>query len=227
LQPWFFEWKFGLEDWNSLYVEMAPDDLHSVYGGVLGSHLLHILDEIGRLLPIGVTAFNQVMDVRLHRCYTHHKPGDMWLPSSPNFFSSRYPTPNYEWKAILQVLPMLVAGLFKVGGRDVLVEWAVALADWVEATFYPPDGVHSDSTLSRSDELLFDFELKSDAIGGLQSSRWNIRKFHELAIFSSRVRMFGSHKWYSTERGERQHHWVKIWWDSMNGRDIEKGLFKQ
>jgi hypothetical protein len=119
----------------------------------------------------GPTAFNQVMDVRLHRCYTHHKPGDMRLPSSPNFFSSRYPTPNYEWKAILQVLPMLVAGLFKVGGRDVLVEWAVALADWVEATFYPPDGVHSDSTLSRSDELLFDFELKSDAIGGLQSSR--------------------------------------------------------
>jgi hypothetical protein len=193
---------------------------------VLGSHLPGILDEIGKMLPIGVTAFNQVMDVRLHRCYTHHKPGNLRLPFSPNFFSTRYPTPNYEWKAILQVLPILVAGLFKVGGQDVLVEWAVALADWVEATFYLPNGVLSDSTLARSDELLFDFELKSDAIGELQSSRWNIRKFHELALFSSCVRMFGSRKWYSTERGERQHHWVKIWWDSMNERDIEKGLFK-
>jgi hypothetical protein len=122
---------------------------------------------------------------------------------------------------------MMVAGLFKVEGRDVLVEWAVALADWVEATLYPPDGVHNDSTLSRSDKLLFNFELKSDAIAGLQASRWNIRKFHELALFSSRVRMFGSHRWYSTEREERNHHWVKIWWDSMNGRDIKKGLFRQ
>jgi hypothetical protein len=227
LQPWFFEWKFGLEDWNSPYLKMAPNDLHSVYGGVLGSHLPNILDSVGSLLPIRVRKFNEVLDLRLHRCYTHHKPGDMRLPSSPTFFSTRYPTPNYEWKAILQVLSMMVAGLFKVGRRDVLVEWAVALADWVEATFYPPDGVHNDSTLSRSDELLFNFELKSDAIAGLQASRRNIRKFHELALFSSRVRMFGLHRWYSTARGERNHHWVKIWWDSMNGRDIEKGLFRQ
>jgi hypothetical protein len=101
------------------------------------------------------------------------------------------------------------------------------LADWVEATFCPPNGVHNDSTLSSLDELLFNFDLKSDAIAGLQASRWNIRKFHELALFLSRVRMFGSHMWYSTERGERNHHWVKSWWDSMNGRDIEKGLFRQ
>ena len=51
------------------------------------------------------------------------------------------------------------------------MEWAVALADWVEATFYRLDGVHNDSTLSRSNELLFNFELKSDAIAGLQASR--------------------------------------------------------
>jgi hypothetical protein len=184
LQPWFFEWKFGLEDWNSPYLKMAPDDLHSVYGGVLGFHLPNILDSVGSLLSIGVRKSNEVLDVRLHRCYTHHKPGDMRLPSSPTFFSTRYPTPNYEWKTNLQVLPMMVAGLFKVGGRDVLVEWAVALADWVEASFYPSDGVHNDSTLSRSDELLFNFELKCDAmIDGLQASRWNIRKFHELALF--------------------------------------------
>jgi hypothetical protein len=203
---------------------MAPDDLHSVSGGVLSSHLSNILDSVGSLLPIGVRKFNEVLDVRLRRCYTHHKPGDMRLSSSPTFFSTRYCTPNYEWKAILQVLPMMVAGLFKGDGQDVLVEWAVALADWKEAaTFYPPDGVHNDSTLSRLDELLFNLKLKSDAIAGLQASRWNIRKFHELALFSSRVRMFGSHRWYSTERGKRNHHW----WDSMNGRDIEKGLFRQ
>jgi hypothetical protein len=99
---------------------MAPDDLHSVYGGVLGSHLPNILDSIGRLLPIGVRKFNEVLDVRLHRCYTHHKAGDMRLPSSSTFFSIWYPTPNYEWKAILQVLPMMVAGLFKVGGETSL-----------------------------------------------------------------------------------------------------------
>jgi hypothetical protein len=107
------------------------------------------------------------------------------------------------------------------------VKWVVALADWVEATFYPPNGFHNDSTLFKLDKLLFNFELKSDPNAGLQASRWNIRKFHELALFSSRVRMFVAHMWYSTRRRERNHHWVKIWWDSMNGRDIEKGLFRQ
>jgi hypothetical protein len=75
---------------------MAPDDLHSVYGGVLGSHLPNILDSVGSLLPIGVRKFNEVLDVRVHRCYIHHKPGNMRLSSSPTFFSTRYPTPNYE-----------------------------------------------------------------------------------------------------------------------------------
>jgi hypothetical protein len=50
------------------------------------------------------------------------------------------------------------------------VEWAVALADWVEATFYPLDGVHNDSTLSKWDELLSNYELKSNAVAGLQAS---------------------------------------------------------
>jgi hypothetical protein len=143
---------------------MALDDLHSVYGVVLGPHLSNNLDSVGSLLPIGMRKLNEVLDARLHRCYTHHKPGNMRLPSSPTFFSTRYPTPNYEWKAILQVLPMMVTGLFQVEERDVLVEWAVALADWVEATFYPPNGVHNDSTLTRSDERLFNFELKSNAV---------------------------------------------------------------
>jgi hypothetical protein len=71
---------------------MAPNNLHSVYGGVLGSHLPNILDLVGSLLSVGVRKFDEVLDVRLHRCYTHHKPGNIRLPSSPTFFFNRYAT---------------------------------------------------------------------------------------------------------------------------------------
>jgi hypothetical protein len=93
LQPWFFEWKFGLEDWNSPYLKMAPDDLHSVYGGVLGSHLSNILDLVGSVFPVGVRKFNEVLNVRLLWRYIHHKPGNMLLPSSPTFFKLFHPVP--------------------------------------------------------------------------------------------------------------------------------------
>ena len=227
LQPWFFGWKYGDQDWNSPYLKMAPDDLHSVYGGVLGAHLPQVVRNLGELLPMGVTKLLETLDSRLHRIYTHHKPGHLRLPASTTFFTNRYATPNYEWKAVLQVLPALVAGIFRSGNRDVLVEWAVALCDWTEAQFYPEDDAHTDASLARADELLLAFETKCVAIAGLQTRRWNFRKFHELALFSRNVKILGSHRWYSTERGERQHHWVKIWWEMMNGRDVERGLHRQ
>jgi hypothetical protein len=102
---------------------MAPDDLHSIFGGLLGSHFPNIICEVGRLLPMGETAFKQLMDVRLHRCYTFYRPCGMRLPAKNNFFTSPYSVPSYKWKAILQVLPFMVAGLSKVGGRDDLAEW--------------------------------------------------------------------------------------------------------
>lgn len=102
MQPWFFDWKFGDRDWNSPYLKMVPDDLHTVYGGVLGSHLLNIMDNIGAIHPDRKKKFLSFMDVRIHQIYLKHNP-DLRLPASKTFFSERIPVPCYEWKAVMQV----------------------------------------------------------------------------------------------------------------------------
>jgi hypothetical protein len=62
-------------------------------------------------------------------------PCGLRLPSKKNFFFEPCNTPSYEWKAILQVLPLMVVGVCRIGGRDALTEWAVALADRVQHNF--------------------------------------------------------------------------------------------
>jgi hypothetical protein len=197
---------------NQCYGKMAPDDLHSIFGGLLGSHFPNIICEVSRLLPMGETAFKQLMDVRLHRCYTFYRPCGMRLPTKKNFFTSSYSVPSYEWKAILQVLPVMVAGLCKVGGRDVLAEWAVAFADWVFGTLWTPDGAHNKDTLKELDMQLFVLKQKCKQIAGLQKSAWNFQNFHAASKFSAFIQKYAAAKWGSTERGEHKHHWVKIWW---------------
>ena len=76
--------------------KMATEDLHSVYGGVLGAHLPQIVRNVGELVPMGVTKLLEPLDCRLHRIYTHHKPGLLRLPAFTTFFTNRYATPNYE-----------------------------------------------------------------------------------------------------------------------------------
>lgn len=39
---------------------MAPDDLHTVFGGVLGKHFINILTEVGKQLDMGKDKFLQV-----------------------------------------------------------------------------------------------------------------------------------------------------------------------
>jgi hypothetical protein len=39
---------------------MAPDDLHTVFGGVLGKHFINVLTEVGRQLDMGMDKFLQV-----------------------------------------------------------------------------------------------------------------------------------------------------------------------
>ena len=124
-----------------------------------------------------------------------------------------------------QVLPLLVAGLFTSNRRDVLVEWAVAFVEWVQATFWVEKGIHNESTLTESDRLLLVFDEKCTAISALQARAWNFRKYHDLAKFSATVRRLGATRWTSTERGEHEHHWVKIWWASMNGKNVDEALF--
>jgi hypothetical protein len=226
VQPWFFEWNYHWKPWNQCYSKMAPDDLHSIFGGLLGSHFPNIICKVGRLLPMGETAFKQLMDVRLHRCYTFYRPCGMRLPAKKNFFTSPYSVPSYEWKAILQVLPDMVAGLCKVGGRDVLAEWAVAFADWMFGMLWTPDGAHDEDTLKELDRLLFVFEQKCKQIAGLQKSAWNFRKFHAAFELSAFIRKYGAAKWGSTGRGEHKHHWVKIWWRETNGRNIDGALLQ-
>lgn len=102
MQPWFFKWKYGDKSWNDPYLKMVPDDLHTVYGGVLGSHFLNILDAIAEIHPLGKAAFLALMNVRLHQIYLYYNPG-LRLPASKEFFTERYSVPNYEWKAVMQV----------------------------------------------------------------------------------------------------------------------------
>jgi hypothetical protein len=96
----------------------------------------------------GLVEVPRDLDERLHRIYKSWRPYGFRIPASPTFFSHPYSTPNYEWKAILQVLPFIGQGLCTVSGRDVLVEWAVAFGDWVFATIWPEE--HDDVTLERS-----------------------------------------------------------------------------
>ncbi|GAQ92528.1 hypothetical protein KFL_010410010, partial [Klebsormidium nitens] len=131
--PWFFKWKYGKLAWNAPYLKMVPDDLHTVYGGVLGSHFLNILEAVANIHPLGKAAFLALMNVRLHQIYLLYNPG-LRLPASKEFFTERYSVPNYEWKAVMQVLPILVSGLFRTqNGVDTLVEWAVAFVEWLRA----------------------------------------------------------------------------------------------
>lgn len=116
--------------------------------------------------------------------------------------------------------------MFTHGGRDVLAEWGVALADWVSATFWTENGIHDDDTLAKSDRLLLIFDAKCEAIAGLQNTAWNFRKYHDLSKFTATIRALGAVRWTSTERGERKHHWVKLWWAGMNGRNIENALYE-
>jgi hypothetical protein len=99
----------------------------------------------------------QLMDIRLHEIYLYYSPCGLRLPAKPNFFSEPCNTPAYEWKAILQVLPLMVVGICRIGGRDALTEWAEALADWVQHTFWTTDGAHDEATLAVSDEKLTTF----------------------------------------------------------------------
>jgi hypothetical protein len=39
---------------------MAPDDLHTVFGGVMGKHFINVLIEVGKQLNMGETKFLQV-----------------------------------------------------------------------------------------------------------------------------------------------------------------------
>jgi hypothetical protein len=46
--------------WNNIYRKMAPDDLHTVFCGVLGKHFINILTEVGNQLNMGKDKFLQV-----------------------------------------------------------------------------------------------------------------------------------------------------------------------
>jgi hypothetical protein len=226
VQPWFWHWNYADEAFNNVYRKMAPDDLHTLYGGVLGKHFINVLKEAGAALPMGKVAFMTLMDGRLHDVYNFYRPSGLRLPSKKNFFTEPCNTPAYEWKAILQVLPLMVVGLCRIGGRDALAEWAVAMAEWVHYTFWTPEGAQDDNTLAmaKSNELLYVFEKKCDAIAGLQASNWNFRKMHETSKFTDFIKRLGAARWYSTEKGERRHQPVKKWWKEMNGKNIEKSL---
>ncbi|GAQ92408.1 hypothetical protein KFL_010090040 [Klebsormidium nitens] len=127
-EPWFWEWNYSDRFWNNVYSKMAPDDLHTIFGGILGHHFIGILGAVGRALPMGEPAFMSFMDVRLHQVYLKYRPSGLRLPSKKDFFTKPCNTPAYEWKAILQVLPLMVVGICKIRSKDVLADWNNTLA---------------------------------------------------------------------------------------------------
>lgn len=135
-------------------------------------------------------------------------------------------TRNIISHKIKSITRIIICVYCRIRGRDVLAEWAVAFCEWVQATLWTWEGEHDDETLERSDELLAVFEEKCDALAGFQKSHWCFRKMHETSKFTDFIRRFGSPRWFSTERGERRHHWVKKWWKETNGKDVSKSLHK-
>lgn len=111
VQPWFWEWNYADQPWNNVYRKMAPDDLHTVFGGLLGHHFTAVLEAVGDMMDIGRAKFLDLMDTRLHQTYLYYRPSGLRLPSKKDFFSHPCNTPAYEWKAILQVLPLMVVGI--------------------------------------------------------------------------------------------------------------------
>lgn len=106
LQPWFFGWKYGDQDWNSPYLKMAPDDLHSVYGGVCGAHLPQILRNLGELLPMGVTKLLELLDSRLHRIYTHHTLDTCVFLPPQSFSPTATPPPTTSGRQFSRSSPL-------------------------------------------------------------------------------------------------------------------------
>jgi hypothetical protein len=96
VQPWFWHWKYADDVFNNIYWKMAPDDLHTVYGGILGKHFINVLKEVGVALPMGQVAFMIPMDGRLHDVYNFYSPSGLRLPSKKNFFTEPCNIPAYE-----------------------------------------------------------------------------------------------------------------------------------
>jgi hypothetical protein len=76
VQPWFWHWNYANKAFNNVYRKMAPDDLHTVYGGKLGKHFINVLKEVGAGLPMGQVAFMTLMDGRLHDVYKFYRPSE-------------------------------------------------------------------------------------------------------------------------------------------------------
>jgi hypothetical protein len=124
----------------------------------------------------------QLMDIRLYEIYLYYSPCGLRHPAKKNFFFEPCNTPAYEWKAILQVLPLMVVGICRKEGRDALTEWAGALAGWVQHTFWTRNGAHDEVTLTVFDKKLFVFEKKCKPLSGLQASNWRFRKMYEFQV---------------------------------------------
>jgi hypothetical protein len=78
--------------------------------------------------------------------------------------------------------------------------------------------------LERSDEKLWVLEQKCAAIMKKADKDWCFRNMHELVLFVPHIRRSGLVRWFSTDRGERQHMYVKYWWRLTNGKDVQLSL---
>jgi hypothetical protein len=52
IQPWLWEWNYHAKIWNNIYRKMEPDDLHTIFCGVLGKHFINILTKVGNQLDM-------------------------------------------------------------------------------------------------------------------------------------------------------------------------------
>jgi hypothetical protein len=66
MQPWFWGWNYHDKIWNNIYRKMAPDDLHTVFGGVLGKHFIKVLTEVGNQLDMEKDKFLQAINTLFH-----------------------------------------------------------------------------------------------------------------------------------------------------------------
>jgi hypothetical protein len=93
---------FEDEDWNNSYdMLLGPDELHTILGGLFGTHFYSILRTCA---PKGMqTELLAALDRMLVYLAETDKPQDLRLPSNHTHFSVKHNCANREKGGVLQV----------------------------------------------------------------------------------------------------------------------------
>jgi Plavaka transposase len=177
------------EEDQGLHSLMAPDVLHGLLEGLL-THFRTCMKEWAANESEEVTEREvmSVLDKRLQRVSQVCVPGwriptrdhRLWFTSSETFQA-------VEHESVLQVLPIVVRGIFVRDSVDYGTRAATAMAEWWLVTCRSP--VHTPETLAQSDTWARRMMVALvEGFGRHQRSAWSFPKFHNIVHFAPFIR---------------------------------------